>query len=75
MNQLIKLTKSTEGGEPVWINPARIVWTEVTTRKKDNVNLTVIHMDSQNEPKLIVTETPEQISEQMLKVREIKIVL
>jgi hypothetical protein len=35
MNQLIKLTKSAEGGEAVWINPARIVWTEITERKKD----------------------------------------
>lgn len=75
MNQLIKLTQSKEGAEPVWINPARIVWTELTTRKKDGAILTVIHMDSVNESKVIVTETPEQISEQMLKVREIKIVL
>jgi hypothetical protein len=32
-------------------------------------------MDSQNDPKVIVTETPDQIGEQMMKVREIKIVL
>lgn len=75
MNQLIKLTKSTGEAESVWINPARIVWTEITVRKKDNITLTVIHMDSQNDPKIIVTETPDQISEQMIKVREIKIVL
>jgi hypothetical protein len=74
MNQLIKLTKSAEGADPVWVNPSRIVWTEVTLRKKDSVTLTVIQ-DSQNDPKIIVTETPDQISEQMLKVREIKIVL
>lgn len=75
MNQLIKLTKSTGENEPVWINPARIVWTEITERKKDQAKLTVIHMDSQNDPKVIVTETPDEISNQMLKVREIKIVL
>lgn len=75
MNQLIKLTKSTESAEPAWVNPARIVWAETTLRKKDNAVLTVIHMDSQNEAKLIVVETPDQISDQMLKIREIKIVL
>lgn len=75
MNQLIKLTKSAEGAELVWVNPTRIVWTETTVRKKDNIAVTIIHLDSQNDPKIIVLETPDQISEQMMKIREIKIVL
>lgn len=75
MNQLIKLTKSTGENEVYYLNPMRIVYAEVTERKKDNVKLTVLHLDSVNENKIIVTETPEDINAQLLKIREIKIVL
>lgn len=75
MNNLIKLTKATELAEPIWVNPARIMWSELAERKKDKMKMTVIHLDGSTEAKIFVTEHPDQIGEQMLKIREIKIVL
>lgn len=69
--QLIRLTKSNDGGE-IWVNTDLIIYAEPAEKKVDKAKITIVHMSGKE--KLFVKENPAEINKISRSIKkEIKI--